>query len=252
MTIFYFTSTGNCLAVAKEIGGTLISIPQVVDVEQTHYKDEVIGLVFPIYFFTTPKIVRRFLDRVKLEADYTFAIGTYGSMPGATMGNVQKLARKNGYRFDYANHLLMADNYLPMFEMGAELKKLPAKQVETHVAAITADIHARKHRDAAAWPGSRALTAIVSTRIPAEDYAKKLSADHKCNKCGICPQVCPRGNIVVADEVQWGNQCEACLACAHFCPQNAIHVKGEKSDKRWCHPEVTLKEIIEANNILSS
>jgi len=30
MTIFYFTGTGNSLAIAKSIGGSLISIPQVL------------------------------------------------------------------------------------------------------------------------------------------------------------------------------------------------------------------------------
>jgi len=31
MTVFYFTSTGNSLTVAKAIGGELISIPQVIN-----------------------------------------------------------------------------------------------------------------------------------------------------------------------------------------------------------------------------
>lgn len=28
MTVYYFTATGNCLYVAKRIGGTLLPIPQ--------------------------------------------------------------------------------------------------------------------------------------------------------------------------------------------------------------------------------
>jgi flavodoxin len=51
MTIFYFTATGNSLSVAKSIAdetdGNLISIPQVIDSENFHYKDDAIGLVFP-------------------------------------------------------------------------------------------------------------------------------------------------------------------------------------------------------------
>jgi len=49
MTIFYFTATGNSLALAKRIGGTLVSIPQVVDSENLYYKDDAIGVVFPVY-----------------------------------------------------------------------------------------------------------------------------------------------------------------------------------------------------------
>ncbi|MDR1530625.1 MAG: 4Fe-4S ferredoxin, partial [Clostridiales bacterium] len=79
MTIFYFTSTGNSLSVAKRIGGNLISIPQIIDDAETHYKDDVIGVLFPIYSLAAPRMVRRFLEKVKLEADYTFAVGTYGN-----------------------------------------------------------------------------------------------------------------------------------------------------------------------------
>ena len=101
MTIFYFTATGNSLSVAKQISGTLISIPQVVDSDNQHYKDDVIGIVFPIFALSTPKIVRRFLEKVRFEADYTFAIGTYGNMPGSAMMSLYKTSQKRGLRFDY-------------------------------------------------------------------------------------------------------------------------------------------------------
>jgi hypothetical protein len=83
MTIFYCTSTGNSLAVAKRIGGNLISIPQIIDALETHYNDDAIGVVFPVYSNAPPRMVRLFLDKVRLEADYLFAIGTYGNLPGA-------------------------------------------------------------------------------------------------------------------------------------------------------------------------
>ena len=70
MTIFYFTSTGNCLSVAKRIGGTLISIPQVINNDELEYSDDVIGIVFPVYGFFIPKMVRAFLAKAKLSADY--------------------------------------------------------------------------------------------------------------------------------------------------------------------------------------
>jgi flavodoxin len=31
MKVFYFTATGNCLEVAKAIGGELLSIPKILD-----------------------------------------------------------------------------------------------------------------------------------------------------------------------------------------------------------------------------
>jgi len=85
MTIFYFTATGNSLAVAKQFGGTLVSIPQAVDSDNLHYKDDAIGIVFPIYWWNLPIMVRRFMDKARFEADYIFAIGTCGTISGGTM-----------------------------------------------------------------------------------------------------------------------------------------------------------------------
>ena len=249
MTIFYFTSTGNSLAVAKRIGGTLISIPQVVDSPDLSYKDDAIGVIFPVYGWTTPVMVGRFLDKVKFEADYIFAIGTYGNIPGAAMLNLQRRAVKNGYRFDYANQLLTVDNFLPIFEMGAQIKKLPGKKVEEKTAKIVDDINNRRRLQAGASPVARAITTMVSKMMKSPGKnAQKYIVNKQCNKCGICAKVCPAKNISVTDNVNFDSQCEWCMGCLHHCPQNALHLKNEKSSKRWRNPEVTLNEIIGANN----
>jgi flavodoxin len=67
VTIFCFTSTGNSLAVAKRIGGNLVSIPQIIDRLQPEDSDDLIGVVFPIYGFGLPKMVARFLRSTKLS-----------------------------------------------------------------------------------------------------------------------------------------------------------------------------------------
>jgi Pyruvate/2-oxoacid:ferredoxin oxidoreductase delta subunit/flavodoxin len=248
MTIFYFTGTGNSLAVAKRIGGTLISIPHVVDSGELRYSDDAIGVVFPIYSFSAPKMVRRFLDKAQFQADYTFAIGTYGYQSGAAMLNVQKQAQKNGYRFDYANHLQMLDNYLPLFEMGKEMEKLPGKKTEEKLTTILNDINSRQHRKAGATPGIRAFTALLNATHSYDHFAAKYHVDDQCNQCGTCAKVCPAKNIAITDAVRFGDHCEACFSCLHHCPQNAVHLNREKSNKRWRNPDVSLKEIIDANN----
>lgn len=243
MTIFYFTSTGNCLAVAKRIGGNLISIPQVIDSPDTRYKDDVIGVVFPVYSLAAPRMVQQFLDRVSFEADYIFAIGTYGNMPGACMYNLQKRTR-----IDYANSLLMVDNFLPNFDMDVEISKLPAKKTEEMTAKIVDDIHNRKHLQAKAGLPIRALGAVLRAITRTDKNAQSYIVNDQCNRCGTCAKVCPVKNITVTDRVHFSNHCEACLACVHLCPQNAIHLKNERSNKRWLNPEVSLNEIIAANN----
>lgn len=49
MKIFYYTSTGNCLDVAKRIGGELYSIPQLLKENRLEFEDEAIGIICPTY-----------------------------------------------------------------------------------------------------------------------------------------------------------------------------------------------------------
>jgi len=248
MTIFYFTATGNSLAVAKQIGGTLISIPQVVDSDNAHYKDDAIGIVFPIYWWSVPIMVRRFLDRATFESDYVFAVGTYGNFAGGAMVSLQNQAKLKGYSFDYSNHLLMLDNYLPVFEMGVQAKKFAKRPITENAARIASDINSRKHMNAKAHLGKRAMTSLFRHIFKPALNARKYIVNDSCNTCGVCAQVCPAKNVAVSDKVSFGDHCEGCLACLHLCPQGALHVKGEKSDRRWRNPEVTLKEIIASND----
>jgi ferredoxin len=193
-------------------------------------------------------MVRRFLDKVRLEAEYHFAIGTYGNLPGACMYNLQKNAEKRGFCFDYLNGLLTVDNFLPVFEIDTQVAKLPKKRTEEMTVKIVEDIQNRKHLQARAGPGSRAIAFILNALDSTDKNAQGYIVNGQCTKCGICAKVCPAKNISVTDKVHFSNHCEGCLACVHLCPQNAIHLRNEKSGKRWRNPEVSLAEIINANN----
>jgi ferredoxin/flavodoxin len=257
MTIFYFTSTGNCLAVAKKIGGLsqsgskLISIPQVIDKDNLSYKDDVIGLIYPIYGFGLPKMVRKFLNKVQWQANYVFAIGTYGNLPGASARNVQRLAKKHGLTLDYSETLLMVDNYLPGYDINNQIAKLTEKKTEENLAWIIENVGNHTRLKAKATLLWRMLTAMLKSGEKLMMNGKQGQSyiiNNNCIKCGICAKVCPSGNISVSARVTFSDKCEGCLGCVHLCPQNAIHLKSEQSTKRWLHPDVSLKEIIAANN----
>ncbi|GHU64365.1 iron-sulfur protein [Clostridia bacterium] len=252
MTIFYFTATGNSLAVAKRIAAqaqeevTLISIPQIMDNLMSEYQDDCIGLIFPIYGCGLPKMVNQFLSHTKLKADYTFTIGTYGFMSGACMFNVQK---QGG--FDYAESLLMVDNYLPGYEITEEIAKQPQKKTEENLQKILSNISARQKKSNVStlpWKILTPLIQFIGSTLIKNNQAKGYFVNENCVKCNVCAKVCPSGNITVSDKVHFHQQCEGCLSCVHLCPKNAIHVKHERSTVRWRHPDITLNEIIEANN----
>ncbi|MDR2511545.1 MAG: EFR1 family ferrodoxin, partial [Bacteroidales bacterium] len=203
MTIFYFTSTGNSLYVAKKIGNNdseLISIPQIINHSTLEYTDDVIGVVFPIYGFGLPKMVHKFLEKVKLNAEYTFAIGTYGNLSGAAMLSANKFATKRGRGFDYVESLLMFDNYLPLFEVAHEIERTKGKHTEENLSKIISNINARKKQSPKVSIVWKIISAIIKGGekfVMSNKQAQNYIIDEKCVKCEICAKICPAHNITV-------------------------------------------------------
>ncbi|WP_180272686.1 EFR1 family ferrodoxin [Konateibacter massiliensis] len=250
MKIFYFTATGNSMAVAKQFEGELFSIPQVMKDGGKEYTDEAIGIVFPVYANQPPKMVQEFLEKVNLKADYYFAIATYGMMSGNPFKYVQRKAKEHGYQFDYTRTLLMVDNFLDNFDMKAEISKIEKKNIQGNLNTIKKEISNRKKEEMHAGFVTNTVTKMceplfkkmVNGRTP-----EKFIVNEACIQCGICSKVCPAGNISVNDRVIFSQKCEGCYACIHACPKNAIHLKKEKSNARWRNPEVTVNDIIYSN-----
>jgi len=246
MKTFYFTATGNNLYVAKRFGGTNYSIPQLLKENQFEFEDEKIGIIFPIYSGSVPKIVEEFLNKAKLTSKYIFAIGTYGAFSGGAMSHILEIGEKNNIQFSYINTLLMVDNYLPGFDMIKQLEKEPKKNIEENLVRIINDVEHRKDyvKKSSALGG---IMRFVASKIVNNHFQEKFYVESSCNGCKTCEKVCPVNNIKVNDLPTFDNNCHQCLACIQNCPQNAIHLKGEKSSARFRNNNVELKDIIEAN-----
>lgn len=68
--VFYFTGTGNSLAVAKAIAKELpdgVVVPMLSEVALSYIEADVqrIGLVFPVYMNAVPKIVVQFIEKLE-------------------------------------------------------------------------------------------------------------------------------------------------------------------------------------------
>ncbi len=78
MTICYFTASGNCLYVARRIGGTLLSIPQLMRQEKIEIVDDAVGIVCPVYAVELPFMIVDFMKKADIKTDYFFFILTCG------------------------------------------------------------------------------------------------------------------------------------------------------------------------------
>lgn len=60
--------------------------------------------------------------------------------------HLSDIGDEGGHRFSYINKIQMVDNYLPLFDMKKEIKKVPKKKIEKHLEAIISDIAGSKKK----------------------------------------------------------------------------------------------------------
>ena len=266
--VLYFTGTGNCLYVARQLAGKegeILSIPQLMRKKQFEIEADEIGLVYPIYGHMPPYMVREFIKKAQLKAEYKFAVLTYGMRKCNAVEIWDGISRKAGNVFDYIGTIIMVDNWLPNFDMNEQMKI--DKHIPENLAKITSDLSNRRRwhepvtqEEREQHEGFMSLSGLdpeVGFLMKA-DRSFRVTDD--CIHCGICTYVCPRGNYQLTGQgVKMQGDCEFCFACIQNSPQRAIQFKknedgtwpdgSEKNpNARYRNENVSLMELKLANN----
>lgn len=254
MKILYFTATGNSLYAARCLGGELLSIPQLVRNEIYEVQDDAVGIVCPVYCGNIPKMVRRFLAKAVIKAEYLFFVCTYGMDETVVNAHVLDEAEKAGLHIDYIADIKMVDNFLPGFDMDEQMAAEPEKRIEEHLAQICEDVKAHRKWIQPVTEEDRAWhRKFLERQKPSPSGAGQTfyRVTDDCIGCGICKRICPAGCIELQGQraVHIPGNCQMCMACIHHCPENAIRLTiPEKNPKARYHNEhIRLTEIIRAN-----
>ncbi|MCP4152280.1 MAG: hypothetical protein GY757_31370 [bacterium] len=260
--LYYFSGTGNSLAIARKLGekldnSRLISIPRVTDGENS-ISGDIIGIITPIYMHRAPHIVVDFIKKIK-SAKYIFVAFPGGGQLGKGLTVTKSLFDSQNLKLSAMFNFPMPDNYTPYGGTPADkqvafLKNAEAKIIE--MASIVNDL--KEHFDSA-------YTSFFKTHIhPGILYAMgyprinimdgNFFIDENCNGCDICQKVCPVNNVSMENKKPvWNNKCQQCYACLQWCPKESIQSSKKTAGvKRYHHPEITVKDIINSAALTSS
>ena len=250
----YYTSTGNNLYIAKKLGGELLSIPQLVKNNEFDIEDDAVGIVFPVFFATSPKTIREFIKKVEIKTDYLFLITSYGSDGDQNALKIMKETLNNkGINVNYSNSVLMVDNFLPVFDMVHEKEIKKDLDIDGEIEKIKGDISSRREYifDKKHFTDVENIEEVLEMTMT-EKY--HIQVGDECNNCLICSKVCPRGNITLTDKKPViGDNCDFCLGCVQHCKIQNISINDELNpNERYRNPNIKISEIIKSNNVCTN
>ena len=256
--IFYFTGTGNSLAVAKNIGdeledAKLISIPAVVN-GNIEADTPVIGIVFPVYMWGIPNIVVDFVQKLKINRDqYIFAVTTCAGQPGEALIQLQEMLQKKGtdlqagFAVKETANTIQEDNIFIRIAMLIERNSKITKSGKERLSEIVEIIqNKKKHQpETSSILLNKFGNFVYGMAINRINTMGKFWTDENCSLCLNCQRICPSSNIeVMNNKLHWNQNCEFCHACIQWCPKEAIHIKKEDPKRRYHNPEIKVKDIM--------
>ena len=235
--IFYYSATGNTKYAAGYLGALLnersINILDTPEDFAFPADEETIGLMFPIYCWGIPPVVRRFIEKFpfhKVSNDrYLWGLCTCGDEAGTAMRQLDGLVEAcRGRKPDALWSLIMPNTYvlLPGFDVDsadvekAKLESAPQKleEIATRIMEKATGVY-----DVTEGCVPRLRSAVFPVFKKWGVNTKWWHVSETCVGCGKCASSCPAANIRLVDSrPEWGTNCYSCCACYHICPTRAI------------------------------
>lgn len=148
-TIYYFSSTGNSLDIGKVISIEIESslIPMVGN-QGCECESDLIGLVYPTYFWGLPHIVEEFIENLMIQAKnpYIFAI-TLAKTSGGGLGSINLLQKGKGFRLNYGKPIHSVSNCIVEYDVNLTTIDKVTQNARTQAITFSKDILLKKQNN---------------------------------------------------------------------------------------------------------
>ena len=220
--IYYFSATGNSLAVALELSKRLnapepISIPGTLILEDPYCaakNADQVGFVFPVHRVSLPEMVRGFIEKMPKRQDcYYFAVSTYTVFGCNEFWDIDEILGAESCWLNYAAGVKTIGN-VGLFDPDAKAISHRMKQISEQVEEIAEAVG--NFQENTFRRSSKLLGRLVKLYTDKHRQSIIFTVNNHCKKCGICSQVCPAQNVIMRGEEDCSpppirsDKCEAC------------------------------------------
>lgn len=231
--IVFFSGTGGtkraALSLSKslELSGVESSIFEIPIKESMSFNNDYLILLFPVHAFTSPEIVESWIKSIRKVKNSKAAVisvsggGEVFPNLGCRLSAIGKL-KSVGFTVSYEDSVVMPSNLSIKTpdHMAVKLLELLPKKTSRIAYNITNSIQAPTN--------IRFIDRTVSKlgdleKVGAKLWGKKLKANEKCDKCGVCHSNCPSKNIKLTTKgPEFNSSCQFCMKCVYNCHNKAI------------------------------
>ena len=203
--IFVYSGTGNSYASAKQLGTLLNAEIMHIQAEacgefQTH-KGAVAVLIFPVYAYGLPKLVKKFIQTNNFKFEYIAVLATMGTKHGGALAEAIKLFKRQGQKVQYSAGIKAVENYVHTFGWPKEEQIVElCKNQKTITNDIAQDITERKENKRRLFRPDSAIASVVFKNA-INIFARRYKVLDTCTGCRICYQICPPQAIEMSPAV---------------------------------------------------
>lgn len=263
--IFYFSGTGNSLAVASSVAEKLteteiVSILALRENKKISSVYERVGFVFPCSYAHPPKIVMKLIKDLQLnENQKIFIIVTYGGKYGFALSDMKKQMQSYTKYGIQGFSIQMPGNHIVGYSAYSKSKqrnifRKAQKNIDKIVDQIQQDVptiikDSNRIKKSVMNYAVKVVNKILGIKDIFQTQTEFFTTD-ACVHCGICERICPVENIKVSStDVKFKNHCEQCMACIQWCPLRAISHPNIPLNRRYYrHPDIKIEDMIQKPN----
>ena len=252
--IFYFSSTGNSLYVAKRLkeklkGSELVSITKAYNEGVFQYDCKKAIIIWPLHSFGLPIIVEKFISKLKLnKAAYIFGVQiTGGGQSKNSFIQINELLDCSNLKLSNSMEIKYISNYIRAGRNATvERAEIALDNNEWKIDQLIERIK-QKEVDEVTGNKNPIHSAFYNVwRYKYKDKDKKFNVNKECVGCSICEKICPVKNIEISNgKPAWKGNCIDCMACINICPKKAINIgKSTVKKSRYKNPYIKLEELL--------